>query len=380
MAVPAHGHVNPSLSLVAELVRRGHRVSFAINDEFAGLVSSAGAEVVRYTSTFPSEKDGRSTWPDDAVGAQRLFHDEFLAVTPQVEAAYSRDLPDAVVYDIGAWHAPVLAKRWGVPAVQLSPTFVAYDGWAEDFGVDLSAEPLPEAKAMDEEFAAFVARYATGIDTVEIKYQPRRCVVTIPRAWQLRGDTVDERYTFVGPSVDERQGAWTAPADRKTLLVSLGSAYTDQLGFYRDCVAAFSGLGWHVLLSVGRFVEPADLGVVPPDVEVVQWVPQVSVLSQAATFVTHAGMGSTMEALYFGVPMVAVPQAVDQHINGARVAELGLGAHLPADEVTPERLRAEVLRVSADPDIAANLARMRAEVRAAGGARAAADVVESLLG
>ncbi|SDC75102.1 macrolide family glycosyltransferase [Actinokineospora iranica] len=383
LAVPAHGHVNPSLSLVAELVRRGYRVTFAINSEFAKQVTEAGATAVLYDSTFPSESNPSREWPDDddVVAAQRLFHDEFIAVTPRIEAAYADDLPDLVVYDIGAWQAPVLAKKWGVPAIQLSPTFVAYEGWAEDFGIDLEAAPDPAIAAMEAELEAFAARVGVDISASEVKYQPKRCVVTIPRAWQLRGETVDERYTFVGPSVDERahQGEWQAPGDKPVLLVSLGSAYTDQLDFYRQCVEAFTGMGWHVLLSVGRFVDPRDLGEVPDDIEVVRWVPQVSVLSQASAFVTHGGMGSTMEGLYFGVPMVAVPQAVDQPLNGARLVELGLGAHLPKDEVTPEALRAAVSRVSSDPQIAANLAKMRVEIRAAGGARAAADVVESYL-
>ncbi len=240
VAVPAHGHVNPSLSLVAELVRRGHRVTFAVNGEFAEPVTATGATALRYDSTFPSEADGATAWPEDAVGAQRLFRDEFLAVTQQVERLYADDRPDLVVYDIGAWQAPVLAAKWAVPAVQLSPTYVAYDGWAEDFGIDTAAEPEPEAAAMDAEFARFVAGHGVDLTVEEIKTHPRRCVVTIPSAWQPHGERVAASYSFVGPSVDERahQGQWLAPDDWPVLLVSLGSAYTDQLEFYRQCVAA----------------------------------------------------------------------------------------------------------------------------------------------
>lgn len=379
MAVPAHGHVNPSLALVAELVGRGHRVTFAIDDEFAAQVRKAGAEVVPYESTFSAAVEKLANEPDDLASAQRMFHDEMVAVTPQVEAAYAGDRPDVIVYDIGAWHAPILAAKWHVPAIQLSPTFVAYDGMAEDFGIDLTAEPTPAMAALIAEFDEFAAAQGVDLTRDEVIYLPKRCVVTIPRSWQLKGEKVADHYTFVGPSIDTRAGEWTAPDDRPVLLVSLGSAYNDRLDFYRECVRAFTGLDWHVLLSVGKSVDPAELGEVPSNFEVVQWVPQVSVLAEASAFVTHAGMGSTMEGLYFGVPMVAVPQAVDQFMNGARLAELGLGAHVPMEEATADRLREAVLHVTSDPDITARVKAVRDEVRAAGGAAKAADVVESSL-
>lgn len=102
MAVPAHGHVNPSLALVAEPVGRGHRVTFAIDGEFAAQVRKAGAEVVPYESTFSAAVEKLATEPDDLASAQRMFHDEMVAVAPQVEAAYAADIPDVIVYDIGA--------------------------------------------------------------------------------------------------------------------------------------------------------------------------------------------------------------------------------------------------------------------------------------
>ena len=375
-AVPAHGHVNPSLSLVAELARRGHRVTFATTDTFADAVAAAGAEVIRHETTFPGPGE---TWPEDDVSAVRLFHDEVVAVLPQVEAAYRGQEPDVIVHDIGAYHAPLLASRWKVPAIQLSPTFVAFEGMAERFGIDLHAEPAPEVAAMNAEFEELAAGYGRHESAATIRHEPGRIIATIPRSWQFNGDEVGPHVTFVGPAVDARTDEWTRPDDRPVLLVSLGSAYNDRPDFYRTCVEAFADLDWTVVLNVGRSVDPAVLGEVPDNIRVHQWVPQIAVLAQASAFVTHAGMGSLTEALYFGVPMVAVPQGVDQHLNGARLTELAMGEHLPADEVTADRLRAAVLHVSSDPVIAANLATMRAEIRAAGGSPAAADVVEAAL-
>ncbi|MGH3822728.1 MAG: nucleotide disphospho-sugar-binding domain-containing protein [Pseudonocardiaceae bacterium] len=94
--------------------------------------------------------------------------------------------------------------------------------------------------------------------------------------------------------------------------------------------------------------------------------------------VTHAGMGSTMEALYYGVPLVAFPQMPEQVVNADRIQELGLGQRLDAERLTAGTLQAAVWQVTSSPKIRANLDRMRAAARG-GGAAEGADAIEQYL-
>jgi len=86
-------------------------------------------------------------------------------------------------------------------------------------------------------------------------------------------------------------------------------------------------------------------------------------------------MGGCSEGLWHGVPMVAVPQAVDQFGNADRLVELGVGRRLDVD-ATADELRAAVVILESTPEVTARCAALRAELREAGGAAAAADVVE----
>jgi len=227
----------------------------------------------------------------------------------------------------------------------------------------------PRGKAYDARFEEWLR--AHGIDTHPDSFvgRPRRGIVLIPRALQPHADRVDESvFTFVGSCHDERPeksarsgagerpgaGEWRRPAGaEKLLLVSLGSAWTKQPAFYRDCVEAFGGLeGWHVVLQIGKFVDPAELGELPANIEVHSWVPQLAILREADAFVTHAGAGGSQEGLATATPMVAVPQAVDQFGNADMLQSLGVAVHLPKEEVTPERLREAVLTLAADPEVA----------------------------
>ncbi|WP_343283803.1 macrolide family glycosyltransferase [Streptomyces sp. TM32] len=382
VGTPMVSHVLPGLEIIRELVARGHRVTYANSDHAAGLIAPTGAEFVRCTSTLPVVDNN---WPQDPVAAASLFLDDAIAMLPQLHAAYDEDPADLYLYDVGAYAARALAEAQGRDLIQLSPTFVGWEGAQEELGAAFTGQP--GADAYQARFAAWLARCgALTTDVAEFSGRPPRALAVIPRAMQPHADRVDaDAVTFVGPCHGDRaeQGGWTRPAGAgKVLLVSLGSAYTRQPEFYRRCVAAFGELpGWHVVLQIGKHTDPAELGPdVPANIEVRSWVPQLAILEQADAFVTHAGMGGSSEGLYSGVPMIAVPQGAEQFLNADRLVELGVARRLDTADATAQALREALAELTTDPQVAARSAALRAEVRAEGGARRAADLIEERLG
>lgn len=379
VSIPAHGHVNPGLGLVAELVARGHRVSYATTEEFVPPVAGTGAEPVRYESLLPGTSGARlSEWPDDEVEAQHLFLDETELVVPQLERAFASDRPDLIVYDVAAFPALVLSEKWWVPRIQLSPTHVYSKGIERVLGG--LAGDTPEKAAVRARYDRYFAGQGTDLSFEDIGV-PVRAIVTIPRRFQYFGENAEDSFEFVGPMLSERafQGTWSPPDDRPVVVISLGSAYNNRLDFYRRCVAAFGGMDRHVVLAVGRDVDPAELAGTPGNVEVHQWIPQLQVLSHADAFITHAGMGGVMEGLFHGVPLIAAPQAAEQFANAARIEELDLGVQIDSGSVTPEQLREALAEVTSNPDIRRHVAEMRREIEESGGLDRAVATIESLL-
>jgi macrolide glycosyltransferase len=370
--VGAHGHTNPHLGVVAELVERGHRVDWIIPAGFAEIVAASGAHPFVVESVTPDESAGEQ-WPVDPVAGTALFLDELEHVFPQVEHLR----PDLVLYDIGGYAGRALAEIHDIPLVQLSPSMVGWDGFADDMGDALAFRQTPGFRAYDARFTAWLTSHGIDLTPDDFTGVPPRGLVLIPRAMQPFAEKVDpRRFTFVGPSLDRRGGEWPA-SDMRTVLVSLGSNYTDHPAFYRACAEAFAPLGWRVVIAHGHHVTPDDLGPLPAGVELHRWVPQFAVLGRASLFVTHAGMGGCAEGLYQGVPMIAAPQAVDQFGNAATLVELGVGVQVPT-EATVDELRAALAVVDTDA-VRARAAELAARTRAEGGARAAADHVEALL-
>ncbi|MGW0932835.1 macrolide-inactivating glycosyltransferase [Streptomyces sp. NPDC002644] len=385
-SIAAHGHVNPSLEVIRELVRRGHRVTYAIPPLLAGKAAATGAEVKPWNSTLPSPEDPPEAWGTTLLDNVEPFLDDAIQALPQLEAAYEGDRPDLVLYDIAGYPARVLAHRWGVPAICLSPAMVAWEGYEKAVGEPLWEEPrrTPRGQAYYARYQKWLDDNGVPLDPDTFGGRPDRALVLIPKALQPNADRVNEDvYSFVGACQADpaAQGDWRRPAGaEKVVLVSLGSAFTQRPAFYRECVKAFGDLpGWHTVLQIGKHVDPSELGDVPPNVEVHDWVPQRAVLAGADLFVTHAGAGGSQEGMASATPMIAVPQAADQHMNADMLEGLGIARHLPAEEATADTLRAAALALVDDPEVAARLAALGAEMAEEGGTRRAADLIEAEL-
>src|SRR3712207_1347762 len=91
----APSHVYPGLAVIAELVRRGHRVTYAVGERLAPLVAPTGADVLTHHSRLPTADEH---WPQDVAQARQVFLDEQAAVLPLLE---EQARPDAGPYDLG---------------------------------------------------------------------------------------------------------------------------------------------------------------------------------------------------------------------------------------------------------------------------------------
>ncbi|MFF9667362.1 glycosyl transferase, partial [Streptomyces althioticus] len=102
VSVPAHGHVNPSLAVITELVARGYRVSSVNDPSFREIVESTGASFVPYATALPLTDDPAG-WPEDPVAIQEVFLDDALSMWSALLEAFEDDHPDLVLYDIAGF-------------------------------------------------------------------------------------------------------------------------------------------------------------------------------------------------------------------------------------------------------------------------------------
>ncbi|WP_249338095.1 macrolide family glycosyltransferase [Tsukamurella paurometabola] len=386
-SIPAPGHVFPSLDLLAELVRRGHRVTYANDPLMRTSIEATGAELKPYHSSLPAlgEAAGaehQEAFAGDVIDQLRIFADEYETQLPQWFDLYEDDRPDLILYDIAGAMSVVLARTWGIPTLQVSPTYVAWEGYDEDmadFHTMLRTDP--RGVAMLEQERALLARYGVEEDPLRFLGSPERSLVLIAPSMQPNADRVDRAvYTFTGPARRVPE-APSGDADRRTtLLVSFGSAFTDQPEVYRAaCDLAALRPDWRVILQVGGRTDRESVvgtdGARAANVEVHPWVRQFELLAETDVFLTHAGMGGSTEALLTGTPVITAPQAVDQFDNASMLETAGIAVPIP-DEVSGETLGAACDAALALTGRARELA---AELAELGGLPRAVEVVEARL-
>jgi MGT family glycosyltransferase len=133
------------------------------------------------------------------------------------------------------------------------------------------------------------------------------------------------------------------------------------------------GQPYRVILSVGTDTDIAGLGEIPANCQVQSTVDQIAVLQQADVFVTHCGMNSVSEALYYGVPLVLFPQSPEQQGVANRVLELNAGMMLT--DTTPEAIRTSIQMVLSQQELKDGAAAIRQSFLMCGGAKQAADFI-----
>jgi MGT family glycosyltransferase len=378
--VAMHGHVNPTLPVVAELVRRGHSVTYHTSPAFSAEIEAAGAEVFLYPGGDQPLPD-----PPMPVTLMEVLARDAVRLLPAVLTDLRRIRPDLIVHDSGCLWGAVAARELGVPAVSSftmfalgrhvpSPTRASWSLLAQAATRPRTVEGYVRSRWSLRR--RFNTRGLPLLDVLNIR-QPLNLVYT-SRTFQPAVEDFDGSYRFVGPSIGARPVDPSFPFDRlrdPVSYASLGTVFDADPQLLRSFVTALAPLGGTVIISTGH-TDPAALGPLPPGVIARRSVPQPEVLARAALFVTHGGMNSVNEAAYAGVPMLVVPQGADQPLVARRVVELGAGLTIDTRAATAERVHALARRLLDDPRFRAGAASLQVAQRRAGGYRRAADELE----
>lgn len=137
---------------------------------------------------------------------------------------------------------------------------------------------------------------------------------------------------------------------------------------------------WDLILGLGGLLEPKDFGVVPSNIHLLQWAPQLKVLRHADCALIQGGPNSINECIQMGVPMVVYSgNRNDQNGNAARVVYHGLGLRIDQNHERAKVIEARLEQVLGDPSFKTKVMQMRDRIQHYERDNRVAQVVESLL-
>ena len=385
LSLPLHGHINPSLAVVRELVAQGEEVVYFSTHRYAAAIEQTGSRFRPYREPTLSNL---SYLPEHTDELAWLLMDLANKVLKADLQAFRDERPDYLLTDSVAPWGQWAAKILDVPLVTSTSTF-AFNRSVMTFGLAGGVRPksfklfvsklrhMAKASRLRRRMCREYGVVGPGVFASVIGQSDLNIVYT-SRQFQPCADTFDQRFQFVGPMTSRTETIafpWERLDSADVVYVSLGTLFNRDPAFYRNCLTAFADQSVQVVLSIGTKVTAGSLGEIPANVVVATEVPQLAILQRAKAFVTHGGMNSVSESLANGVPMVVVPQMGEQAIVARRVEQMGAGIRLTPGEATPERLRDAVHQLLTDARFRRQADAIRRSFVDAGGATRAAEAI-----
>jgi zeaxanthin glucosyltransferase len=194
--------------------------------------------------------------------------------------------------------------------------------------------------------------------------------------------TVPPVLHFVGPFQRQALSAVPFPFDRldgrPLIYASFGTTFGGRTAELRPIAEACATLPVQLVISLGGAEPQAEHSAFPGNPLIVRYAPQRKLLSAAALAITHAGLNTTLEALSFGVPLLALPIAGDQLGVSARIQYHGVGLVLNRKQRTAGSLKSAISSILNDSRWRIAAKRMQAAVGNSAGAAEAARIIEKV--
>ena len=384
LIIPGHGHVNPTIGLVKELMAKGDEIVYICADIFRDKLKKVGAEFVGYSGeTFIRFNSNEGN--DNAMTMAMKFI-EINKITLELAMKQTGNF-DYLVVDNFIYVDNRIIKKFNIKKVIGSITtfalnqeltmnlfgnfnsdktlldgFKSLKGELDKLGVELTQNPILDV---------------INKDKADLK------IVFTSKYYQPFAEDFDETFEFVGPSITNRHELEDFkienPDNKKLIFASLGTVANENLNFYKNC---FEALGSRddliVVMSIGNRINIEDLGPIPDNFKVFNYVPQLRLLKKVDLFITHGGMNSSSEGLYNGVPLIVVPQFGDQPLVARRVAELGAGIAL-IDNRTSFSIESAVNTILTNKSYKDNAEKIGESLKSCGGYKKAADIIHKML-
>ncbi|PJJ66564.1 glycosyltransferase [Chryseobacterium geocarposphaerae] len=382
---PLTGHVNPTLSIGATLLERGHQVAWISLDQNLKNKLPEGGELllIQYDQTDEEKRESENyldiiskkvVYGIDSI--KFLYEDVLIPLNRHcyngIIPLLKNYQPDLVIGDHQLFAASIAARKLGLPyattvtapaAIKIMNELPKVHEWEEKQIIALQQElGVEENRALDcSDLLTLVLTSQYFFGEMELK----------------------SNFKFTGPVLTERRVSsefdWEKfnSNQRKKILVSIGTTFDHEhkRAFFQKVIDAFKDEN----LTVVVVSDPLLFEERPENFMVYQQVPQLDLLPHLDGVVSHGGHNTVSETLSNGLPLVVIPIAYDQSHVAGRVVRTGAGERLNFNRFKAHHLKEAVQNILTNPEYKKAAEMVRQSFIEAGGSATAANLLENTI-
>jgi len=382
---PLTGHVNPTLSIGATLLERGHEVAWISLDKNLSTKLPVGGKLllIEYDQTDEEKRESENYL--DIISKKVVYGiDSIKFLYEEVLIPLNRHCfngivkllelcqPDMVIGDHQLFAAAVAAKNLGLP---YSTTVTA------PAAIKIMDE-LPKVHEWEEKQIVALQK-ELGVDGDKTLDCSDLLTLVLTSRYFFGEMDLPTHFQFTGPVLTERRIScefdWEKfhQSSKKKILVSIGTTFDHdhKKAFFQKVVDAFKEED----LTVVVVSDPQLFEEWPENFMVYQQVPQLDLLPHLDGVVSHGGHNTVSEALSNGLPLVVIPIAYDQSHVAGRVVRTGAGERLNFNRFKANHLNEAIKTILINPSYREAAEVVQQSFVKAGGSSTAANLLENAI-
>ncbi|WP_315067029.1 macrolide family glycosyltransferase [uncultured Clostridium sp.] len=376
LSVPAHGHVNPTLGLVNELIKQGEEITYFCEENFREKIEKTGAKFKSYRVKAIKKNISKNMVIGkilDYINEKIKLGDEIIKdILDQIKD----EKFDYIIYTSVFPFGNAIAQILKIPSISSFAIFATPKELMSKHKELIDAKLIENHPVMNT--YKKVSRQLKESYNVEMPHNIFELffnkgdinIAYTSKYFVAHPEYYDDSFKFIGPPIYDRKENLDFPFEKlegnRVVYISLGTVFNNtDSNLYDIFFKTFTDTDNIVVMAAYNL----DLSKfdVPNNFIVRNYVPQSEVLKYTDIAITHAGMNSTSDLLYNNIPFVAIPIGADQPYMAKRAEELGATISLDKDNLTPEILRNSVEKVLTDTSYLENIKKISDSFKEAGG-------------
>jgi len=314
--------------------------------EFKEKIENAGATFIECNGNeFEMEdKANAERVAKDVAFSTELLVNSTLSLEDMIEKNIKEIQPDLIISDSVAYWGKLTSLKYNIPYVSSTTTFAFNKNSASYMKQSIwdlikILYSMPKINKQLNRLKSKGYPVKNILDIIQNDNHTNTIVYT-SKYYQPCSETFSENcYCFIGPSIRPLETTFEKTS-KVTIYISMGTVIeSGKDNFYTYCIEALSKTDYQVIISMGKhgnddkdndnnedsLIKKENL---PENIKIYPFVDQMAVLSISDVFITHCGMNSASEGLYFEVPLILYPQTQEQEAVARRTEELGAGIWL----------------------------------------------------